>query len=451
MVITRGKRKTLLMSQMWIAGCFILVATLICGCNSISATQTEVIIDLSSELGPATYRASGFLHSFGASVPPDDTVVPLKPQLFRVRPDNQYLFARGYYERIKSLGATIQILPNGVYNLLYTKDSAESSNWPGDNGDWTLWEEFLETLATKIKMEGFDVQWDIWNEPDYPSYWKRSREQFFETWRRGVLQIRKVDSSAIIVGPSIGTFDPKFIEEFLSYANEHDVLPNVLSWHELASRNAEDIQSHVEYMRHFMAQNGIEIKEISINEIVPRGGQFDPGTIVNHFAVLERAKVNSAAKSCWEEPSGVFNGWNYSLDGLLTPPPEFGQRAAWWAYEGYASITGNLVNVKPSESLFLDGVAGYDSDEHVVRAIIGNAGHDESNVKVTFENMNVLPFFTETKVYVSVKRIPATGVQVLEQPEIVIDDMFNVDNTLTIVIPEFKSQEAYTFLIGKAK
>lgn len=440
------------MWQMCIAGCLILVAILIWGCSSISATQTEVIIDLSSELGQATYRASGFLHSFGASVPPDDTVVPLKPQMFRVRPDNQYLFARGYYERIKSLGATIQILPNGVYNLLYTKDSEESPYWPGDNGDWTLWEELLETLATKIKMEGFDVQWDVWNEPDYPSYWKRSREQFFETWRRSVLQIRKVDPFAVIVGPSIGTFDPKFMEEFLLYAKEHDVLPNVLSWHELASRNAKEIQSHVEYMRHFMAQNGIEINEISINEIVPRGGQFDPGTIVNHFAVLERVKVDSAAKSCWEEPSGVFNAWNYSLDGLLTPPPEFGRRAAWWAYEGYASITGILVDVTPSESLFIDGVAGYDSDEQVVRAIIGNAGNGESNVKIVFENMNALQFFAETKVRVLVKRIPATGVQILEEPEIVIDDVVHVvDNTLAVVIPEFKSQEAYTVLISKAE
>ncbi|PYU94431.1 MAG: hypothetical protein DMG08_07625, partial [Acidobacteria bacterium] len=41
-----------------------------------------VMMDL--DQGPATYRATGFLHSFSSDTPSDDLVVPLKPRMFRL-------------------------------------------------------------------------------------------------------------------------------------------------------------------------------------------------------------------------------------------------------------------------------------------------------------------------------------------------------------------------------
>ena len=47
-------------------------------------------------------------------------------------------------------------------------------------------------------------QWDLWNEPDaWGAFWKGGGESvFFEMWRRAVLQIKRLNPRAKIIGPS---------------------------------------------------------------------------------------------------------------------------------------------------------------------------------------------------------------------------------------------------------
>ena len=63
-----------------------------------------------------------------------------------------------------------------------------------------------------------------------------------------------------------------------------------------------DIPADVATARALLARYGAdyaECCEISINEMVPPGSNFDPGVHVAYFANLERAAVDSACHSCW--------------------------------------------------------------------------------------------------------------------------------------------------------
>lgn len=67
------------------------------------------------------------------------------------------------YRKCRQFGARFQILPHDLWG---TDHSNSSAYWPGDNGDWSPYDEFLKQLMGDIvqndMLEGLD--WDLWNE-----------------------------------------------------------------------------------------------------------------------------------------------------------------------------------------------------------------------------------------------------------------------------------------------
>ena len=52
-------------------------------------------------------------------------------------------------------------------------------SWPGDNGNWTAYTNFINQIISDVKangMTGSDVRWDMWNEPNV-GFWCRSQAQ----------------------------------------------------------------------------------------------------------------------------------------------------------------------------------------------------------------------------------------------------------------------------------
>src|SRR6478736_3870234 len=71
----------------------------------------EVHIDFGSTAGPLTHVGSGILHSINATLPSDDLLAPLKPQLFRAFPWGTA------YDRAIGLGAEYQIVVANAYDF----------------------------------------------------------------------------------------------------------------------------------------------------------------------------------------------------------------------------------------------------------------------------------------------------------------------------------------------
>lgn len=66
--------------------------------------------------------------------------------------------------------------------------------FPGDNGDWTNFNNFLERLASDIKINNMQdgIVYDLWNEPDLNGFWMRSQQQYIDTWGRAYGFLRYV-------------------------------------------------------------------------------------------------------------------------------------------------------------------------------------------------------------------------------------------------------------------
>ena len=411
--------------------------------SSAAAAPEIVVVDLSSDEGSVTYRASGFLHGMTADEPPDRLVAPLKPKLFRDWAEGPAgAFATN--RRVRRLGAHQQLSVCDSWSDRY--GFSESQHWPGDGGDWSEWENLVADLVTRAKGQGCVFEWDIWNEPDTNLFWGRDRAQWYETWRRGYLKIREFDPGAVIVGPSLAAYDREFLLEFLTYAEAHGVLPDVLSWHEFGWNTpdpARQIPDHATEMRALMKERGIPIERISLNEIIGPDCQLRPGPTVGFFAGVEAARVDGACHACWDEAAGeISNCNNVSLDGLLTPTYKR-PRATWWVYKSYADMTGRLVAVRPSASV--DGLASLAEAESSAVILLGRHAGQPGPVTLQLEHVPAaLRSGDDGKVKVVVEHLPDLEWLALPEPLLVSETpMQPVSGTLTIPIEAFTPGDAY--------
>lgn len=226
---------------------------------------------------------------------------------------------------------------------------------------------------------------DIWNEPAHHQSGIGAPDSFFETWKRAVRTIRRVNLMVIIVGPSFANGPCNYLYGFLLSAHAHNVLPDIISWHDMDL----DHPTNVVNVRQFMAKHGISDRPISINEFRYFDGMHRPGHLVWWLSRIEEEAPKSAAYSCWPDQEGYSNCETYTLDGLLSRGGS--RRASWFAHKGYAEITGCLISVESLE-LRMSGLAGVDTDLQTGRLILGKRKNlnalDEESVEVVFRNVD---------------------------------------------------------------
>lgn len=435
------------------------------------APQT-IAVDFALPIGPATHRFSGFLcTSIWPDEPSEELVAPLKPSMLQgyanwVRQDKYPgLFAPGLYERVvERLGMQFQIRLTSSYGLQflnsgdhnwYDIDVDTPGKWPGDNGDWSRWEGYLEELYRRVNEKGYTVVYDIWNEPDTASnsFWPRPYEKYLEVYRRGVIKLRQLDPNVVVMGPSYTGYREKMLEEWLLWVKENDVLPDILCWH---FPEPQQIVHQVNHVKQFMAEHNIDIDKISIAEMILGSNKFNPSRAVLLFANLERCGpiVINAAKGCWPDDAedGLMNsycGCNMGrLNHLLTR--DMKPRAIWWAYKAYADATGMLVEVTPNSSKRVDAVAIFDRDSRQVNIVIGNDGPAAAKIVVDMKNLSSVGFLpSRGDIHVEALHIPMTGPEPLDKPVATIDRTVRVkDGRLELQLDDVGSKDAYVIRLS---
>ncbi|MBN2103554.1 T9SS type A sorting domain-containing protein [bacterium] len=388
--------------------------------------SVEVVADMADKLGLAEQCGSGTLFGFSGTQPDDEWVLPIKLKTYRTLEKNWSIFKSGLYERLESLEVRhIQVLLMGQ-NVLQGDDWFDERNKPGLDGNWDTWMNNLKSVVQRITEHDFkNIEYEIWNEPDYPSFWPWTQEHFFETWRIGFEAVREQDPCSVIIGPSLSCFDFAWLTSFLSYCKNNDCLPDILNWHELRDPDGDKIPMHAGQIRQWMTDNGIVIDRLSNGEILPVNRQFVPGTVVSYMANIERAGIESAAHSCWDDcaPLCISNCWNNSINGLLSHDLQ-NARSCWWAFKGYADITGQLVQVTPEPRINIDAVAGYDDNQETINILLGNHSMDvSSTVLLNLINLDSIDFLAnKERLYIRAERITNTETAPLEKPEIILDE-----------------------------
>jgi len=195
--------------------------------------QNNITIDFAA---PKTgiSSVSGFLYGKNATQPPDNIIKPLQPKLWRTS-------QLDLYPRVIGFGAQFQLLLSDTWGY------GAPRGWPYDN--YAKWEEHVRQIARKHKDKA--ILWDVWNEPDLKDpFWKGTREQFFETYKRAYQVLRQeLGPNVMIGGPSITKYDQNFLTEFLNYCKANNLEVNFLSWHELNDQDITSITAHINNAR----------------------------------------------------------------------------------------------------------------------------------------------------------------------------------------------------------
>lgn len=405
-------------------------------CAQTSGTMT---INYAADQGQVTYRASGFIGISSNTQPPDSLYLPLKPQMIS--------WVRGYSSINRAISGDM-IYQTKLLNMGLIPSSP--------TGDWSSWENLVYNTALTAKNAGYpNVEFDIWNEPEFSGYWSGPiDERYFQMWIRAYRIIKSVDPMFVVAGPS-STDVTWTLQTFLPRMKIENALPNVLTWHALGGGGG-GVSTTAETIRTYLINNNMNISKLSLNEYDSADLARKPGIIARYMYELEKAKIDSAAKACWPEGGD----WNCEvhLDNLLTYPDQQ-KRSVWWTYKAYADMTGTLVTVTNPTGIvpggktadIAVGLASKDSSSQTGRVLIGNL-EQNSTIAVTLQNLSSAPFYSAGQsIKATIYRIPNTEELPLTAPQLMQTVILNSANQ-SVNLPAIAADayEVYTVFLEPA-
>lgn len=200
---------------------------------------------------------------------------------------NRFDSALSNYKTARRYGARFQLLVADLWGA----DGTAKIAMPGDNGDWTLFDNFLDSLFSSIKnsnmIDGLDFE--IWNEPDLTGvFWQRDEAQYLSMWARAFSRVRAALPKTPIVGPcssSQPSTSNSWYAQYYPFVLANNSVPDMYCWHEEASGDdvARDIENNAAALSHY----GLPAKPVILNEYGVPSEQC-PGSSAWYISRLER-------------------------------------------------------------------------------------------------------------------------------------------------------------------
>ncbi len=223
--------------------------------------------------------------------------------------------------------------------------------------------------------------------------WLDDPQHYFEAWKEVYHLIKGLDPDARIAGPNTSVLYNE-IKGFLQYAKANDVVPDVMTWHELSSPAA--VRTSVARYRQWEQEAGIGPLPINVNEYGHNYHLSVPGQVVQWVSAIEESKIDADLAY-----------WN--IDGNLNDSAVDANKGngQWWLFNAYGQMSGHTVQVTaphPNQQYTLQGVATLDADKKQSRALFGGKNGDAN---VVFKNID--PKLFGKTVRATVQEIPWTG------------------------------------------
>ncbi|OGF98840.1 hypothetical protein A2153_05250 [Candidatus Gottesmanbacteria bacterium RBG_16_38_7b] len=184
----------------------------------------------------------------------------LKPQYIRL--DHIYDFydvvkGNGQYDFSKLDQSVSDILTMGAkpfFSLSYMPRQFTPNQSVIDiPSDWANWQKLvkatIEHYSGKANINLKEVYYEVWNEPDLPQFgsWKlggnKNYNLLYQFASYGARDAENVNNF-FIGGPAVGSFYPKWVDDFVSYIDKNNLRLDFYSWHRYHSnpdRFREDV------------------------------------------------------------------------------------------------------------------------------------------------------------------------------------------------------------------
>jgi len=407
-----------------------------------AATQTFTV-DLGTTTGAVLRGSNGALYGQSDDgVPGDNLLAPLKLTTGSQMPPNGAQHPNG---------DILKVAPSFFRNgggTMYTNIQDEYSDWPYQNLGISDYLTKVDSAVNAVKATSYadKVVFVPFNEPDWIWYsglnssdtsaYTTARDRFLADWKTVYQRIRTDYPGAKIGGPNTSVWNQKFFGEFLTYARDNNVLPDVFTWHELGPNSLSDFRGHYSTYRSLESARGISSIPINIDEYGNRRDLSVPGQIVQWASMFEDTKVY-ADQAYWDI-AGNMDG-----NTVHTNVPN----GSWWFWRWYAGMTGQTVKTTPPQANTVDtlqGMASLDTGRKQAQVVVGGSAADSDVV------INNIPSTTfGSKVEVTVQALDWSGYEgASASPRTISRTAYTPSNgSVTVPLTGLNSMSAYRITV----
>jgi hypothetical protein len=340
--------------------------------DATPSSATTLVVNADQPFRPVTHVASGSLYGLADDMTPsDDLSTPLHANTYVQMAPGGHQLPNG-----EPAPAGDSLVVAGKAAAGDSKVIVRMPDWyPNFPYRWVSWNDWLSAVDTQIasvKTSGATnvSAYELWNEPDWT--WDTSNAGNFNAgWVRTYDEVRSRDTTTPVDGPSYSHWDANAMRTFLTYAQDHNALPDIISWHELGGD--ANIAADVAAYRALESSLGISPRPVSIEEYGTPDQVGVPGQMVGYIAKFERAGVDNAEMAFWN---------HYGTLGDTLIDTGGSPNGAYWLYKWYGDMTGAMVTTVPPAQAGIDGAAAVTRDKRQVSVIFGG-GSGSSAVTVT--------------------------------------------------------------------
>ncbi|MGP4048239.1 cellulosome protein [Streptomyces sp. 2A115] len=411
------------------------------------AETEKLTIDLGTDTGAFHGGASGTLYGlYGEGVPSRNLVegMHVRTVSTKAQDGTQHPGA----DALEVLPAFVDSGGKDVYIYMTDIYRGFPYQWPGATGEERLadFKGKVEKQVRQVLTMGAyksHVVYVPFNEPEGNMFgtgewsydkvsWRTDPTHFFAAWKDFHHLIKDLDPDARIAGPNTSILYAE-VRGFLEFAKANDVLPDVMTWHELSS--PAEIRTNVAKYRRMEKDVGIDPLPININEYAHNYHLSVPGQVIQWMSAIEESKIDADMAY-----------WN--IDGNLNDSAVEANKGngQWWLFNAYGQLTGHTVQVaapRPNVQYTLQGVATFDPGKRQCRALFGGRS---GAADVVFEHADVLG----SAVHATVQEIPWTGqVGASAQPLRLQDRELTVrDGKVTLSLTDLNEMSAYQVILS---
>jgi hypothetical protein len=409
----------------------------------------RLTVDLDTATGPFHGGASGTLYGLYGDGVPSRTLIEgmyVRTVTTKAQDGSQHPGA----DALEILPSFVAAGGKDVYVYLPDHYRGFPYQWPGATGEERL-AGFLAVIRRQVEHVltlGADkdhVVYVPFNEPEGNMFgegewsydrtsWRTDPRPYFAAWEAAYRLIKGLDPEARVAGPNTSILYSE-VRSFLEFAEEHDVLPDVITWHELSS--PAEVRTKVAEYRAMERELGIGPLPVNLNEYAHNYHLSVPGQMVQWISAIEESKVD--ADLAYWNIAGNLN------DSAVEAGKGNGQ---WWLFNAYGQLTGSTVRVTaphPNVQYTLQGLATLDRDKRQARLLFGGSG---GAAEVVFEGVD--PDLFGTAVHLRLQEIPWTGqVGVCDGPLRLRDEELPVvDGRVTLPLSNLDAMSAYQVILS---
>ncbi|QNP68930.1 cellulosome protein [Streptomyces roseirectus] len=408
-----------------------------------------LLVDLGAGTGPFHGGASGTLYGvYGDGVPSRSLIEGIRLRTVSTKAQ----------DGVQHPGAdALEILPSfveagGREIYVYIPDTYRGFpyEWPGATGP-----ERLADLKARVRRQvelalgmgalRSHLVYVPFNEPEGNMFgdgefshdgvsWRTDPAAFFAAWREVHALIKELDPDARVAGPNTCLLYDE-VRGFLEFARDADVLPDVITWHELSSPG--EVRGAVAKYRALERELGIGPLPVNINEYAHNYHLSVPGQMIQWIAAIEESKVD--ADMAYWNIAGNLN------DSAVGANRANGQ---WWLLHAYGTLTGDTVQVTaphPDIQYTLQGVAVLDRERRQARVLFGGA---DGAAEVAVAHVD--PAVFGTVVHARLEEIPWTGqLGASERPLLIEEAELPVtDDRVSLPLARLDAMSAYRLTLS---